>query len=367
MTMLRLVISTLLLLCIAVGAQDSSVLSIDEVSVQAELAYHPATCRNVSLSSSTWPSDHGDSSRSKFTVGAGLPRGLLDADSLKVIEQNNLPGAQWIYTYGANNEYTFVMGGSIVSTYVAKLDSNTLEILQKVFLKPAMYIGGLLMHANGHVYGVQGNTLTVFWNGDLSNKTVIDLPLTGTLNGNAVQTNGMVVSSDGYLVIKQWSFILEDAALYLYVMPSVVYVVLAVALVTALVAVYFIPRKLKNPITISIGLVLGSVTGLGALVCVFILIQWKLFGYYDPYTFVTTNLFVKNDGNSGQLKLIDPITLKVVADLSLRERCSFGRSALAGLDNTDKEDAIVLIGDEFIRQYRWNPVHKVRLKVFGLF
>lgn len=352
--MLKLLARSLFAASIVAACTGQEVATFEE-----DLAYHPATCREVSLSSSTWPSDHGDSSRSKFTVGAGFPKGNLDADSLKVIEQNSLPGAQWIYTYGANNEYTFVMGGTILSTYVAKLDSNTLEILQQVYLKPAMYIGGLLMHANGHVYGVQGNTLTVFWNGDLTNKTVVDLPLTGTLNGNAVQTNGMIVSSDGYLVIKQWSFILEDAALYLFVMPSVAYGALAVAFITALVFVCLIPRKLKNTITISIGLVAGSVSGLAALVCLFILVQWKLFGYYDPYTFVTTNLFIKNDGNSGQLKLIDPISLAVVADLSLRERCSFGRAALAGLDNADKEDAIVLIGDEFIRQYRWNPVQKV--------
>lgn len=147
--------------------------------VVPNIRYSPSTGRNnQSLSRSTWPSDHGDSSRTKFTVGAGLPRGQLDAEQLKVVEQNDLPGAQWIYTYGDNNEYTFVMGGTIVSTYVAKLDSKTLKILQKVYLKPAMYIGGLLMHGNGHVYGVQGNTLTVFWDGDLTNKTVTDLPLT---------------------------------------------------------------------------------------------------------------------------------------------------------------------------------------------
>jgi hypothetical protein len=324
----------------------------------APMKYDPATCREKSLSSSTWPSDHGDSSRTKFTIGAGLPKGDLNPDDLKIIEQNGLLGPQWIYTYGANNEFVYAMGGNIMSTYVAKLDAKTLDILQKVYLKPAMYIGGLLMHANGHVYGVQGNTLTAYWNGDLYNATVLDLPT--KLNGNAVQTNGMVVSSDGYLVIKQWSFILEDAALYLFVMPAVAGGVVALMLIISLLVVFCIPRKQKNVYSITAGLLVGSGAGLGAAVALFILVQWKLFGTYDPVTFVGSNLFFNNAGGGGELKLIDPVSLAVVADLPLVERCSFGRMALsAGSDNTDGEDVIVLIGDEFIRQYRWNPVQKV--------
>ena len=119
------------------------------------------------------------------------------------------------------------------------------------------------------------------------------------------------------------------------------------------------PKKLKNPFTITGGLFLGSGLGLSLFVALFLVIQWKLFGYSDPFKFVSTNLFVENFGGGGQLKFIDPITLEVVADLSLVERCSFGRMSLSALDNSDKEDAIVLIGDEFIRQYRWNPVQKV--------
>lgn len=169
----------------------------------------------------------------------------------------------------------------------------------------------------------------------------------------------MVVSSDGYLVIKQWSFILEDAALYLYVMPVVLKVVAAGMLIAALVTVYLIPKKIRNPFTITGGLFVGSGVGLAAFVMLFLVVQWKLFGYSDPIKFITTNLFVENLGGGGQLKFIDPLTLEVVADLSLVERCSFGRMSLSAVDNADREDAIVLIGDEFIRQYRWNPVQKV--------
>jgi hypothetical protein len=350
----EMIASVAIFLLIAVLAHTGVVAEDGDV---APMKYDKKTCREKSLSSSTWPSDHGDSSRTKFTIGAGLPKGDLNPDDLKIIEQNGLLGPQWIYTYGANNEFVYAMGGTIMATYVAKLDAKTLDILQKVNLKPAMYIGGLLMHANGHVYGVQGNTLTAYWNGDLYNATVLDLPT--KLNGNAVQTNGMVVSSDGYLVIKQWSFILEDAALYMFVMPAVAGGVVAFMLIARLVVVFCIPRKQKNVYSITAGLLAGGVVGLGAAVALFILVQWKLFGTYDPVTFVGSNLFFKNAGGGGELKLIDPISLAVVADLPLVERASFGRMALSGLENADNEDAIVLIGDEFIRQYRWNPVQQV--------
>ena len=352
--------SVLVLLLVALGhVSSTSAISGDKNT--STISYDPATCRERSLASSTWPSDHGDSSRTKFTVGAGFPKGDLNPEDLKIVEQNGLLGPQWIYTYGAENEYIFVMGGTILQAYVAKLDSKTLEILQKVDLSPAMYIGGLLMHANGHVYGVQGNVLSVFWNGDLYNTTVVKLPT--NLNGNAVQTNGMVVSSDGYLVIKQWSFILEDAALYLYAVPAIGKVVAAFMLLVGLTVVYSIPSKSKNVYTITTGLIAGSGVALGSAVLLFILVQWKLFGYYDPIPFIGSNLFFDNAGGGGELKLVDPLTLEVVADLALVERCSFGRMSLSTVQTPqgETEDAIVLLGDEFVRQYRWSPEHKVLL------
>jgi hypothetical protein len=323
------------------------------------MKYDVRTCREKSLARSTWPSDHGDSSRTKYTVGAGLPKGPLNAADVKIIEQNNLAGAQWIYTYGSDSEYLFVMGGTIFLTYVAKLNSTSLELLQKVDLKPAMYIGGLLMHDNGNVYAVHSNTVTVFWNGDLSNTTTLDLPRTGKLNKNAVQTNGMVVSSDGYLVIKQWSFILEDVGLYLYALPVILKLLVACVVGTAVLVVFVIPSKSRSPLAVTVGLVVGSAYGLGIFIALFITFIQYNFGTFDSVEFVITNLLEKNAGGGGQLKFVDPISLEVVADLTLVERCSFGRMALAATHNAQQEDALVLIGDEFIRQYRWNPLKKV--------
>jgi hypothetical protein len=36
---------------------------------------------------------------------------------------------------------------------------DIIEILQKIDLPKALYLGGLLMHENGHVYGVHANIL----------------------------------------------------------------------------------------------------------------------------------------------------------------------------------------------------------------
>jgi hypothetical protein len=114
--------------------------------------YNPSTGRGVSLLNSTWPSDHGDTSRSKFTLNAGLPK-QFDPDKLKRIDQTtNISFAQWIYTGGPNGEYVYIFGGPPHTQYVAKLDSLTLEIVQVKNLPPTVYTGGLLMHENGHVY-----------------------------------------------------------------------------------------------------------------------------------------------------------------------------------------------------------------------
>jgi hypothetical protein len=116
------------------------------------------------LADTPWPSDHGDSSRSKFTIGAGLPANVTASD-LKRIDLDDVE-VQWIYTGGANNEYLYTMGGQgLKGVILTKFDSVSLEILQTVTMQKCFYIGGFLMHKNGHAYFVQCNRLMVFWNG----------------------------------------------------------------------------------------------------------------------------------------------------------------------------------------------------------
>ena len=89
--------------------------------------------------------------------------------------KEDLKLSQWIYTAGDNSEYLYIIGGpNPTSLFVAKADAVSLEgirtwnltmifateslysvfsfsVLQKISLPPGLYIGGLLMHRNGHV------------------------------------------------------------------------------------------------------------------------------------------------------------------------------------------------------------------------
>ena len=109
----------------------------------------------TSLADSSWPSDHADTARSKFTLNAGFPRDFKSSD-VKMLTQPNISEAQWLYTAGSKSEHLYTIHGKSVSGAISKLDSQTLEVLQTFPLPPALYIGGLLMHKNGHVYCAHG-------------------------------------------------------------------------------------------------------------------------------------------------------------------------------------------------------------------
>ena len=339
---------------------DATALGNDIAAAQVQLDKS-----RLGLLNSTWPSDHADVSRSKFTLNAGLPRGFHPQE-LKLTLQKDLIQPQWIYTGGKNSEFLYVLGGVVVKgCYVAKLDSVSLEILQEFQLPPALYIGGLLIHANGHVYAVQANRIFAFWNGDLTNSSMIKIPH-NNLNGNLVQTNGMLVTQDGLLVVKQWNYILEDIFFLFYLKDQ-----LARALVALFVifSTFFYMKfsgsskifayenmKLQNLIpSFLLGFAMAVFFGVLVFMCFF----RYLLGSYDPVSYIVDSL-VFQGGGGGELKLIDPLSLEVVADAWFPERCSFPRMTMTSVVSPigEMEDAIILLGDEHIYQYRWNPKQK---------
>eukprot|EP00602_Paraphysomonas_sp_CaronLab_P009241 CAMPEP_0185035846 /NCGR_PEP_ID=MMETSP1103-20130426/27903_1 /TAXON_ID=36769 /ORGANISM="Paraphysomonas bandaiensis, Strain Caron Lab Isolate" /LENGTH=555 /DNA_ID=CAMNT_0027573117 /DNA_START=5 /DNA_END=1672 /DNA_ORIENTATION=+ len=320
-------------------------------NAEAELKYDPSTCRGVSLANSTWPNDHGDSSRTKYTLGAGLPR-HFHASDLKRIDNEEMGNAQWIYTGGKNAEFVYALGGPVNKIYVAKYDSKSLRLLQHTFLDPGLYIGGLLLHDNGHVYAVHSNKMYAFWNGDLENVTAVDIPT--SLNGPLVQTNGMLVTRDGLLVVKQWAMIFEDLAMLVLRFPTIPQVIVAVYVIALTLSTFTIRNKdyrLDNILSRNI-YAMFIATGL-LLVAVYVVVYKMAGGHFDVTKFFSTNTVLTNYGGGGELKLIDPITLQPKASLQLVERCSFARMSLSSLPNG--EDALVLLGDEYSHQYRWNP------------
>jgi hypothetical protein len=259
--------------------------------------------------------------------------------------------AQWLYTSGPDNEFVYALhGSSAEGIIVSKMNAITMEQLQSHQLSPGIYIGGLIMHQNGHVYCVHDNTLRVFWNGDLNNYTMKTLPT--KLNGRLVQTNGGILTSDGLVAIKQWSIIPEDIGLFAFALPPL-FAFLAALVVLSM---YIVFRKLNRWGTLVqlVGTaVLGPIVGLALVSVVGMIILKKMRGDFDPIVFLTTNTIFHSKGGGGELKLIDPITLEVAAELALEERCSFARMALTTLPNG--EDAFALLGDEFVHQVRWNP------------
>jgi phosphate/sulfate permease len=193
----------------------------------------------------------------------------------------------------------------------------------------------------------------VFWNGDLNNYTVKALPT--KLNRRLVQTNGGILTSDGLVAIKQWSIIPEDIGLFAFAIPPLF------AFLTAIVilSMYVVFRKLNRWgtfVQIVGTAVIGPIVGLALVSVIGMMILKKMRGDFDPIVFLTTNTIFHNKGGGGELKLIDPITLEVAAELVLEERCSFARMALTTLPNG--EDAFALLGDEFVHQVRWNPQQK---------
>lgn len=235
---------------------------------------------------------------------------------------------------------------------VSKSNATTLEIMQSVTLDPGMYIGGMLVHENGHIYAVHANTITAYWNGDLYNSTKRELPT--SLNGKLVQTNGVIVTSDGLLAIKQWALIPEDMFMYIYVFLRVpILLFFALIIASGVVGVMKLSKRLHLPSPLFWGLTLGLIVGVFCLLLVFMGLFCAL-GFYpfDPVRFVTTNTWTNSRGGGGELKLVDPLTLDVTAEIFLEERCSFARMAMSTLPNG--EDGFVVLGDEYVHQYRWN-------------
>jgi hypothetical protein len=110
-------------------------------------------------------------------------------------------------------------------------------------------------------------------------------------------------------------------------------------------------KKTKSGYIIS--LFMGILIGVILWALAMTVLPWVMVGRFDILRYWFTNsMFGECAGGYGELKIIDPDSLAIVADLKLVERASFGRMALSAVSET--EDAIVLAGDEFIRQYRWN-------------
>ena len=333
--------------------------------------HHLKAGRKNHLYDSSWPADHGDSSRSKYSLNAGLPKSFKPED-LKILKQPILKGAQWLYTQGEGSQYLFLMGGSLLDTYISKVDSQTLNVIEKKLLPTSLYLGGMLMHANGHVYAIHQNVLYAFWHGDLANFTTFRLPT--NLNKATVQTNGMLVTQDGYIMIKQWPLVVDDLLFYSAAAPPLIPAFIIILLMAICLTIYITYDKNQSGFQLVLYTILGILLGVSVyLTLIICLISHLVKDNVDPMQFVLQShvlakILIRLGFNhkylgtgGGELKFIDPLTLAVITSTVLPERCSVARMSLVAVRNSDtgeNEDAIVLLGDELAFQYRWVPSNK---------
>jgi hypothetical protein len=284
--------------------------------------------RSRGLFTTAWPTDHGDTARQKYTVGAGLPA-QFDADQVQQLRNDELPYPQWMYT--RHTDELYVYGSSPTwqqAPYFAKVDAQTLEVRQRIELPKILYIGGALMHADGDVFLVHGSTLTRFAGGDLSKLTQIRLSL---VNGTLTQYNGMLVGDDGRLLLKGWALTRQDVGFF----PQIVWVGAAMVLLVGIMSMLVLRKLLGlRPVAAWAG---GVTLGFAAPFVVAGAAGFSLWKAMAP-------------GIASHLLVIDPHSLEIVQTLIPPERLPFGRMAMYP-DGTGGE-WLVVPGDEFV--HRWH-------------
>jgi hypothetical protein len=87
----------------------------------------------------------------------------------------------------------------------------------------------MVIHKNGHIYCIHSNRLIKFEYGDLTKASYQQIP--SKLNHGLVLTNGMVVTQDGKLVVKQFSFHVLDLRLILLSKPILKKILIALLVV----------------------------------------------------------------------------------------------------------------------------------------
>lgn len=264
-------------------------------------------------------------------------------------------------------------------------------MLQSYRFPGGMYTGGLLVHNNSHLYAVYSNRLFVFWHGDLTNHTWKELPT--TLNSGMVQTNGLLVSQDGLLVIKQWSWTIEEFLMVSLAEPLIPRAMITIFVITFTVicCCLFSPSQRSMHSHTTLGEEITKEKTMrwisylrqvclsmffAALISILLVNAFVFAGQVravqkpwstqNPLRYVLDGVLSPNRGG-GELKLVDPWTLNVVAEIALPERCSFARMALSpvivpstvpGSNESESEDVIVLLGEESVHQIRWSPKHQ---------
>jgi hypothetical protein len=219
----------------------------------------------------------------------------------------------------------------------------------------------MVVHGNGHIYCIHSNRLIKFHHGDLYNSTHMHLP--SQLNGGLVLTNGMVVTQDGMLVVKQFSFNLADLPFIVLSKTKTLKILVAICLCVC--SLLYAVVGAGNRATRALKSVL---LGLPLSCCLWLVVllygMKQQIGSFSASRFVLDGLF-SNKFGGGERTIIDPAMMTGVAGAPLPERVSWSRVGVTKVDGAagfeqspGAEDAIILMGDEHVFQFRWRPAEK---------
>jgi len=325
-----------------------------------------ANVRNTGLYNSSWPIDHADSARNKFGVNTGfqIPEnstGMLSEDNFKVESIQVVALPQWFAM--RNSDEIYQMAGSRDSPAVAKINTTSMELSQVAYLNRSLYIGGLSVIRSGHVFAVIGNQLHRFWQGDLNNVTVLDLP---GIDGGLEQTNGMIVTNDEKIIIKTWCWTFPDWKFFFSAVPVHVItfqVAGAAGLVVFMIKSGFAQgwfQKDAKPVPMR-RRVMKGLTGfvIAATVVIFAALA-VLFGIlcYLEGNFSTHEvIFGTWREKFSRISVVDPHTMEVLNCVNLTfDRVTIARMALVADSRHPGVDNLITLGDEFV--IKWNYFHE---------
>jgi hypothetical protein len=194
------------------------------------------------------------------------------------------------------------------------------------------------------------------------------------------------VTQDGLLVVKQWNLIPDDLFLFGFACWHIYRIGMAILVLG--VTIGYMRAQKNGPVFAVLNGILGFLGG--AVLCLVIstALLTAICGPFDPIRFWTSNTINMNGGGTGEIKFIDPLTLEVVAEAVMPDRCSIARMAMIAVSDVPSEniahdmmpgfdynldtvrqeaaskggdhggvveEILVLLGDEFAYQYRYNP------------
>ena len=147
-----------------------------------------------------------------------------------------------------------------------------------------------------------------------------------------ISSLSMLVTQDGYLVIKQWNLIPDDLALFMS--SNNIFRILLVFLTAAgsLTAFFFVSKRFSWAVSAFAAPFLGYIVGQVLFLLICMVVFFLLLGGYDPFTFLSSFHFLDPGAGRGELKIIvnifhsvyffiiyhkllqDPLSLEVVAE-----------------------------------------------------